>query len=1042
MKKLLFSLATLGLLFSCTPQEEQNIIIEVDSIHIEQEDLVLEEGESRILSAIVLPENAEDKSINWSSSDESKVMVSSTGKVVAIAIGQAIITAKAGKQSDFITVTVEAKAVPVTGITLSPSSLTIKVGESQTIETEITPDNATNKSVIWSSSNPEVASIDNGAVLGIKTGSVTITATTIDGGKTAECPVTVKTNLAPSITIGAESVSAVSAVLKGEAHLETTMSSDLKMGIMWSTDTGVLPSNATKSEATTTNAGADEGTYYYYVNQSGLEPNTTYYYRSFITQGGVDTYGETLSFTTKMLYEIIDTKDASSITATSSILNGKVDLSDISIIYSSISYGFLWGDSEETQDKKIVCENAESGVFHHSLNELTHKTQYWYKSYLELDGKVYYGQLMTFTTDVVPVSHITLDKTEYTFHYKGATTTLKATVSPDDATDKTIAWSSSDEAVATVSETGVVTAIDNGNAIITASNVDHTVTATCSIIVDRYDIGDGTFENPYNAIAAKRLAKSLYSGGKSDNVYIKGKISNIQSAFSYNYGTANFYISDDTIDSNEELYCYGVYFLNNRSWELGDLQIKEGDEVLIYGKLTNYQRTTPETADKESYLFSLNGDTYDGHKTFVYASPSSFNFDGLEHNSTFSINAAGVSTWDVTSDSDWCTVTKGNRDVSVSVTRNNSGVDRNAIITISYPDVSGMVTVSQKVPTLGVSDSSFSYDWRRNVGQFTVTSNVSDWVVSCDADWVNVTVNDSVVSFIVDENTVQSPRKTDILITLPDNRFVTVALQQDALPDPFIDANNQSIAAEATTLSIDVKSNIKWQATVSSGITLLSDSIFEKDGTITIGLTENNKQQEVSHTLYLKAVDASLSYLNKEIVITQRKVGRWFKSSISELQNEDKIVFGLYNKVGASLRVPDGTYSDHYIQLEECSIANDEIIEMPSYTIKFKVYKNGDEYKLMLLNGSYYGTDYSGKYLIANGNMRFTLISEEQYLSSSITYPSWKKAGESTFSMKWSSSKYAYVLKAFEIGNSDQITVTNNSSLGKVLTIYKFSDNY
>ena len=193
MKRLFIALVTalfFGLI-GCTVEQEAPEI-KVESVTIDQKDLTLTEGESVTLTAKVLPENAEDKTIKWSSSNDEVVMIASNGKAKTLTVGSAEITATAGEKTDFITITVVAKTIHVTGISLSPTAITMKVGESQTIIPEVTPQDATDKSVTWSSSNPEVASVDNGTVSGLKPGSVTITATTTDGGKTAECAVTVK----------------------------------------------------------------------------------------------------------------------------------------------------------------------------------------------------------------------------------------------------------------------------------------------------------------------------------------------------------------------------------------------------------------------------------------------------------------------------------------------------------------------------------------------------------------------------------------------------------------------------------------------------------------------------------------------------------------------------------------------------------------------------------------------------------------------------------------------------------------------------------
>ena len=94
--------------------------------------------------------------------------------------------------------------VQVTGITLDRTNLTLKEGESVTLVSAVKPDNATNKSVTWTSGNESVATVDNsGNVTGVKAGAATITATTVDGSKKAICSVSVEANLAPSVTVGA-----------------------------------------------------------------------------------------------------------------------------------------------------------------------------------------------------------------------------------------------------------------------------------------------------------------------------------------------------------------------------------------------------------------------------------------------------------------------------------------------------------------------------------------------------------------------------------------------------------------------------------------------------------------------------------------------------------------------------------------------------------------------------------------------------------------------------------------------------------------------
>ena len=133
--------------------------------------------------------------------------------------------------------------------------------------------------------------------------------------------------------------------------------------------------------------------------------------------------------------------------------------------------------------------------------------------------------------------------------------------------------------------------------------------------------GTGTLEDPFNYVAATNAAAALEQGTVSEqDYYIKGKISNIRFAYDEAHGTATFSISDDGTEDGQFLV-YSTYFLENKSWVEGNTQINLGDEVIVCGKLTNYNGT-PETASKQSYLYSLNGKTSEEPVIIEPAQPS------------------------------------------------------------------------------------------------------------------------------------------------------------------------------------------------------------------------------------------------------------------------------------------------------------------------------------------------------------------------------------------------------------------------------------
>jgi len=160
----------------------------------------LKVGSTDTLKATIAPSNATNKKINWTSSDDTKVSVSTTGKIKGVSAGTATISATTvdGTLTTTCDVTVYA---PVTSVSLDKTTDTLLVGGSDALIASIAPDYAANKAVTWKSSNNNVASVDTtGVITGVKKGTATITVSTVDGKKTATCKVTVKTALNDSET--------------------------------------------------------------------------------------------------------------------------------------------------------------------------------------------------------------------------------------------------------------------------------------------------------------------------------------------------------------------------------------------------------------------------------------------------------------------------------------------------------------------------------------------------------------------------------------------------------------------------------------------------------------------------------------------------------------------------------------------------------------------------------------------------------------------------------------------------------------------------
>ncbi|MBR5661631.1 MAG: Ig domain-containing protein [Bacteroidales bacterium] len=178
---------------SCKPDEpDVPKTISVTGVSLGKTSISLEEGGSETLTATVSPDNATNKAVSWKSSDTGVATVDNTGKVTAVKAGSATITVTTsdGSKTASCSVTVAAKAIPVTGITIDETAVTMVAGESKKLNATVAPDNATDKKVTWTTSDSAVATVDgDGNVTAVAAGSATITAKA--GDKTATCPVTV-----------------------------------------------------------------------------------------------------------------------------------------------------------------------------------------------------------------------------------------------------------------------------------------------------------------------------------------------------------------------------------------------------------------------------------------------------------------------------------------------------------------------------------------------------------------------------------------------------------------------------------------------------------------------------------------------------------------------------------------------------------------------------------------------------------------------------------------------------------------------------------
>jgi len=196
---------------ACPHPEPLEIIIPVVGLELKPNELQgIHIGQTLTFTAIVTPQNATNPTVVWDSSNPSAATVSgggqngSIGTVRGVALGTTVITAKAGDANaykEFTCTCYVTVGPPVDGVSLNKTTTTLPIGGTETLIATITPSNAANRNVTWSSSAPAIATVNNGLATGVTVGSATITVTTQDGGYSATCAVTVVTTGRPGTPI-------------------------------------------------------------------------------------------------------------------------------------------------------------------------------------------------------------------------------------------------------------------------------------------------------------------------------------------------------------------------------------------------------------------------------------------------------------------------------------------------------------------------------------------------------------------------------------------------------------------------------------------------------------------------------------------------------------------------------------------------------------------------------------------------------------------------------------------------------------------------
>ena len=180
-------------LFTACPQKIKDKKISVDGISLDKNELTINVGASFKLSAAISPANASNKKITWTSNNSGIAEVDQDGNVTGKAEGNAVITATTEDGNKTANCNVTVKFIHIESISLDKNELELGIGESSKLSAAISPANASNKKITWTSDNSGIAEVDqDGNVTGKADGNAVITATTEDGNKTATCTVKVE----------------------------------------------------------------------------------------------------------------------------------------------------------------------------------------------------------------------------------------------------------------------------------------------------------------------------------------------------------------------------------------------------------------------------------------------------------------------------------------------------------------------------------------------------------------------------------------------------------------------------------------------------------------------------------------------------------------------------------------------------------------------------------------------------------------------------------------------------------------------------------
>ncbi len=444
-----------------TPKPEEKVepvepdkIVVATSITITNTNPSVALGNTLKLNVKFEPSNTTDKKIEWSSSDNSIATINKDGIVTGVKIGTVTITAKNGTIST--TTQVRVTPVEVLSVKLSKTKTTLVVDGSETITATVSPANATDKTITWTTSDANIVTVKDGTIVGKNVGKAVVSAKC--GEKYASITVTV--NKKPATPVAVTSV------------ILNKTSENILIGNSVTLTATVKPDNATNKAITWSSSDSSIAS----VN-NGI-----------VTGNKVGTATITATSGNKSASAKITVKPIE-------VTGIKLNKTSTSIVQESSETVTATITPANATDKTVTWTSSDTSIATVSNGKITAKKVGKATITAKCGSK---SATITVTVTPIVAKSISLSKTS-TNMIVGNSETITATINPSNTANKTIKWKSDKTSVATVDQNGKITAVSNGTAKITASIDSVSATITVKVLAETTNVVNAYFLNVQNA---------------------------------------------------------------------------------------------------------------------------------------------------------------------------------------------------------------------------------------------------------------------------------------------------------------------------------------------------------------------------------------------------------------------------------------------------------------------------------------------------------------------------------------------------------------